>query len=98
MNKNSTNDNLYIGDEIDLFDMINVLYQKKLFISLFTLIFGIVSIFIALSIPNKYTSDVHLSLAIEASKTSSLVSRYGGLASMAGIDLQRVNLQKKILL
>lgn len=97
MNKNSTNDNLYIGDEIDLFDMINVLYQKKLFISLFTLIFGIVSIFIALSIPNKYTSDVHLSLAIEASKTSSLVSRYGGLASMAGIDLPEGESSKKDL-
>ena len=41
---------------------------------------------------------MHLSLAIEASKTSSLVSRYGGLASMAGIDLPEGESSKDLAL
>lgn len=97
MNISSQNDGLFIDSEIDLFDLIKILYKRKLFISIFVFIFGLSSIFIALSIPNKYTSDIHLSSAIETSKTSNLVSKYGGLASMAGINLPEGESSKKDL-
>ena len=66
----------------------------KLIISI-TSIFGIVSIFIALSIPNQYTSQVLLSPTFETSQTSRLLDQYGSFASMAGIDLPKGQASKK---
>ena len=97
MNITVKDDELFVDDEIDLFDLIKILFNHKFFILITVFIFGLSSILIALSIPNKYTSDIHLSLAIETSQTSSLMNKYGGLASMAGIDLPEGEASKKDL-
>tara|TARA_B100002051_G_scaffold125855_1_gene119769 strand:- start:38345 stop:39319 length:975 start_codon:yes stop_codon:yes gene_type:complete len=71
--------------------------RKKWTILFITLIFAISSVFYSLSIKNTYTSTTILFPKAANSATSSLISQYGGLARMAGIDLpegQSSNLER----
>lgn len=72
-------------DEIDLLQLIEVLWKKKIFIILVTSIFAIFSVFYALSLKNIYKSEaiVH----IPESEGGETLSGIGGLASMAGINI-----------
>ena len=67
------------------------IWKLRLRIILITFAFGVLSVFIALSVPNKYKSSVLLSVvdqnSSEISSISSLASQYGGIASLAGINL-----------
>ena len=73
--------------DIDLKIIFNVLWKNKLIILLITIFFGVGSIFYALSLPNIYTSSALLQLKSDEGNSSSLGSRYGGLASLAGVSL-----------
>ena len=79
----------HADDEIDLRELIQVLWDGKVWIGLVTGVAAVVSIAVALSMPNVYKST-----AILAPKSgdgtgglSRLASQYGGLASLAGINL-----------
>ncbi|MUH71353.1 Wzz/FepE/Etk N-terminal domain-containing protein [Psychrosphaera haliotis] len=76
-------------DEIDLRQLFSVIWKGKFKIMGIALIFVVVSVFYALSLPNIYTSTLKLVPAQQESEggLSSLASKYGGLASMAGINL-----------
>ncbi len=67
------------------------IWKLRLRIILITFAFGVLSVFIALNVPNKYKSSVLLSVvdqnSSEISSISSLASQYGGIASLAGINL-----------
>ena len=76
-------------DEIDLAKLFGVIWEGKVKIILISAIFAIASVFYALSLPNIYTSTLKLVPTNQDSEggLSSLAAKYGGLASMAGINL-----------
>ena len=62
-----------------------------------TFFFAMVSIIIALSIQNKYTSSSLVKIVNsdeQSSNASSLLSSYGGLASLSGIDISSLSDEK----
>ncbi|MDR8524434.1 Wzz/FepE/Etk N-terminal domain-containing protein [Shewanella fidelis] len=76
-------------DEIDLRELFSVIWQGKWLIIAITAVFAIGSVIFALSQPNTYKSQALLAPASEEQSAglSGLASQFGGLASMAGINL-----------
>jgi uncharacterized protein involved in exopolysaccharide biosynthesis len=74
--------------EIDFGEIFSVLWAGKKVVVSLSFIAGLMSIIFALSIPNTYTASTLLSPAEQSSGgLSSLMSQYGGLASLAGLSL-----------
>lgn len=87
---NNTQDNKYtdpdiLDSEIDLLDLLNVIWQGKSLILILTSLITIFTAVYSLNIPNFYKSESIL----VSSDTNDLknFSQYSGLASMAGINL-----------
>lgn len=85
---------LYAGvsegsDEIDLVELWNAIWAGKWLIIAVTSVFALASILYALSLPNEYKSTVLLAPASSSSSSSlsKLAGQFGGLASLAGINL-----------
>ena len=76
-------------DEIDLGELVLALWKGKWLIICITAIFSVTSVFYALSVPDEYKSTVLLAPASSSggSGLSKLAGQYGGLASLAGINL-----------
>jgi uncharacterized protein involved in exopolysaccharide biosynthesis len=76
-------------DEIDLRELASAIWQGKWLIICITAIFSVASVFYALSVPDEYKSTVLLAPASSSggSGLSKLAGQYGGLASLAGINL-----------
>ena len=75
-------------DEIDLKELFMVLWAGKWLVMGVTAIAAIVSVVVALMLPNIYTSSALLAPAESTSGgMSSLMKQYGGLASLAGVSL-----------
>ncbi|MGO4891646.1 Wzz/FepE/Etk N-terminal domain-containing protein [Flavobacterium sp. W21_SRS_FM6] len=83
--QNSDADN----DEIDFRKLWNVIWSGKWIIIGVTAIFTIASIFYALSLPNIYKSEALLAPANSEQQggLGALASQFGGLASLAGVNL-----------
>jgi uncharacterized protein involved in exopolysaccharide biosynthesis len=81
--------NMHKDDEIDLRELASVIWQGKWIIICITAIFSVASVFYALSVPDEYKSTVLLAPASSSggSALSNLAGQYGGLASLAGINL-----------
>lgn len=78
----------YLSNEIDLRELIVVLWSGKWLISAMTSVGAIVSITVALSLPNIYTANALLAPAESSGGgLSGLMKQYGGLASLAGVSL-----------
>ena len=82
----TTNQTVY-DDEIDLLELLRVLFNHKLSILLWTLVFGVGAFVIAITTPNTYQADVLVSSSQGGRMGPALAGQYGGLAAMAGIDL-----------
>ena len=83
-------DNKYLlnaQDSIDVIKKINILWNRKFFIFSITSILSILSIIIALYIPNIYQSKAILAPVNNEGSNPLSASRYGAVASMAGISL-----------
>ena len=78
-----------VGDEIDLRELWNVLWNGKWLIMAVTFVFAIASVLYALSLPNIYKSEVLLAPAEENSGggLAGKMGQLGGLASLAGVNL-----------
>ncbi|MDB4453446.1 Wzz/FepE/Etk N-terminal domain-containing protein [Pseudomonadales bacterium] len=78
-----------VDDEIDLRELWNALWEGKTQIAAITSVFAIASIVIALMLPNIYRSEALLAPAAESEGggLAALAGQFGGLASMAGINL-----------
>jgi len=78
-----------VNDEIDLSEVFTAIWKAKLEIVLITGFAIIVGVVFALNQPNVYRSDALLAPAESSSggKLSSLAGQLGGIASMAGINL-----------
>jgi uncharacterized protein involved in exopolysaccharide biosynthesis len=76
-------------DEIDLRELFRVLWAGKWLIGAITVAAAIVSIIVALMLPNIYRAEALLAPNDQegAGGLSALASQYGGLASLAGINL-----------
>ena len=76
-------------DEIDLRELWNALWQGKVTIIAITSVFAIAAVIIALMLPNIYRSEALLAPAEESQGggLSALAGQFGGLASIAGINL-----------
>ena len=84
-------------DEIHLRELIKVLWQGKLWIIGTTFIAAIISVAIALWLPNIYRAEALLATDEGGGGLSSLASQYGGLASLAGIQLPAGESSKKTI-
>lgn len=78
-----------MDDEIDLRELVSAIWQGKWIIVCITAIFAVSSVFYALSIPDEYKATALLAPASSSgsSSLSKLAGQYGGLASLAGINL-----------
>tara|TARA_B100002019_G_C21196499_1_gene561698 strand:+ start:73 stop:978 length:906 start_codon:yes stop_codon:yes gene_type:complete len=76
-----------IEKDLSLKDFMALLWNKKLFIFVFSLFFAIFSIIYALSIPNKYTSSALLIPNQSEASNAGMLSQLSGMASLAGISL-----------
>ncbi|MFH0288655.1 Wzz/FepE/Etk N-terminal domain-containing protein [Vibrio owensii] len=77
------------GGEIDLRDMLTVLWQEKWTIVVTTLVFAISSVLYATSLPNIYKADALLA-PTESSENGGLAKmagQFSGLAAIAGVNL-----------
>ena len=76
-------------DEIDLSELFSVIWQGKWLIIAITAVFAIGSVVFAIMQPNIYKSEVLLAPAAEeqGGGLSALASQFGGLASLAGVNL-----------
>ncbi|MEK6749107.1 MAG: Wzz/FepE/Etk N-terminal domain-containing protein [Pseudomonadota bacterium] len=79
-------------DEINLLDLWRVLVDAKWLIAALTLISSAVAVYMALTTPAVFRADAILAPADQDPKggmMSSLAGQFGGLASLAGLDLGR---------
>lgn len=78
-----------IDDEIDLAELWSAIYKRKKLILITSFSLALIMAIVAIIMENKYQADVLLAPATTESGNglSGLASQYGGLASMAGIDL-----------
>tara|TARA_A100001234_G_scaffold129864_1_gene113882 strand:+ start:10899 stop:11828 length:930 start_codon:yes stop_codon:yes gene_type:complete len=76
------NINNHYDDAVDLKEILQILFNKKILIGFLTLFFAIVSVFAAISMSDVYKSS---SLLAPTSQDESLSSSLGGLSSLAGI-------------
>ncbi|WP_406667095.1 Wzz/FepE/Etk N-terminal domain-containing protein [Gallaecimonas sp. GXIMD1310] len=76
-------------DEIDLRELFSAIWAGKWLIAAVTTVFAVAAVVIALYLPNIYKSDVLLAPASNQEKSglAGLASQFGGLASLAGINL-----------
>lgn len=76
-------------DEIDLRELFAVIWQGKWLIIAITAVFAIASVAFAILQPNIYKSEALLAPASEeqGGGLSALASQFGGLASLAGVNL-----------
>ncbi len=81
----------YPDDEIDLKELFMVLWGGKWLISTITSVAAVISVVVALSLPNIYTASALLAPAESSGGgLSGLMKQYGGLASLAGVGLPGV--------
>ena len=80
-------------DELDILGLFSMLWDGKVWISAMTAAAAIISVLVALWLPNIYESKALLAPKSEGSSggLSRLAAQYGGLASLAGINLSDVS-------
>jgi uncharacterized protein involved in exopolysaccharide biosynthesis len=77
-----------LDDEIDLKELVMVLWAGKWLISAMTGLAASISVVVALSLPNIYTASALLAPAESSGGgISGLMKQYGGLASLAGVSI-----------
>lgn len=90
MNENNNSNSL--DNEIDLAELFSIIWNKKLFISIFTSIAALISVLYALYLPNIYTSSSLLAPTTEDNSLSSQLGNFSGLAGLAGVSLPAGNI------
>jgi uncharacterized protein involved in exopolysaccharide biosynthesis len=78
------------GSEIDLVQVARVLRKRKLLVSMFGIVFGLAAATYSLLATPVYRAEAVITDARDGSMgaAASLASQFGGLASLAGIDLK----------
>ncbi|MGE6133681.1 Wzz/FepE/Etk N-terminal domain-containing protein [Aeromonas hydrophila] len=78
-------------DEIDLRELFAALWRGKWWIVASTLIGAVIAIMVAISLPNIYRSEALLAPSAEqqGGGLAAMAAQFGGLASLAGVNLSR---------
>jgi uncharacterized protein involved in exopolysaccharide biosynthesis len=87
----------YQDEEIDLKELFGVIWAGKLLIVGVTSIFAVLAVVYALLQPNIYRSEALLAPVQAGDSASSLASKFGGLASLAGVSLPAGSMDKTSL-
>lgn len=89
MQNNEFSKNNLQHDEINIQELISIVWQGKLVIFIVTTLFAVCSVFYAIHQPNIYKSEALLAPAEEnkAGGLSALAGQFGGLASLAGVNI-----------
>ena len=74
-------------DEIDLKELFTTIWAGKTLIIAVTSVFAVLAVIYALMQPNIYRSEALLAPVQAGDSASSLASKFGGLASLAGVNL-----------
>jgi LPS O-antigen subunit length determinant protein (WzzB/FepE family) len=74
-------------DEIDIGNIVEIILKEKIKLAVITSIFAISTVFLALSLPNIYTSQAMLAPANAKPSMSSSLSGMSSLAGLAGINI-----------
>ena len=82
-------------DEIDLFELVQNLWEDKWLISAITSAAAVISVLVALWLPNIYQASTLLRPQSAEGGIGGLARQYGGLASLAGISLPSGDGQSK---
>ena len=77
----------YQDDEIDLKELFMALWAEKIRIVVVTAVFAIGAVIFAIMQPNIYRSEALLAPVQAGDGAGALASRFGGLASLAGVSL-----------
>ncbi len=72
------------NDEIDLLELLQTVWNSRRTVIKFTLIFALIGLFIAIFSPKQYTATT---IMVPQTSKSKIGGRLGGLAAMAGINL-----------
>ena len=80
-------------EDIDLNEVLKVIWNSKLLLFLSSSIFFVGAVVYSLSLPNIYRSEALLSPTSQENTMSSTARTYGGIASLAGINLVAQNNQ-----
>jgi len=75
-------------DEIDLRKLFDAIWDGKWIIVASATILSIIAVIISISLPNVYKSEALLSPVVSEAGAGQAMSNIGGLASLAGINLQ----------
>tara|TARA_A100001234_G_C12606096_1_gene377215 strand:+ start:114 stop:1022 length:909 start_codon:yes stop_codon:yes gene_type:complete len=75
-----------IGD-IDIRELISILWKGKFIITSFIILTSIIGLIVAFQLPNFYKSEALLAPAQPSSGLNRTMQNYSGLASLAGLDL-----------
>ena len=86
---NASMQNNIADDEIDLRELFTAIWQGKWIIIAITTLFAVASVFYAIKQPNIYKSEALLAPAEQdkAGGLGALAGQFGGLASLAGVNL-----------
>lgn len=87
----ATNQTISADDEIDLRELFAILWKGKWIIIAITFVFAVGSVLYALSLPNIYQAEAKLAPTKESQDggLGAMAGQLGGLASLAGINMPR---------
>jgi len=91
--ENNTNNN----QDINISELIRILFLNKLLVISITLIFLVSSLIYAETLAYKYASTALAVPVEDSSDINNLASQYGGLASLAGVSLPAVSVDKSAI-
>lgn len=83
----------YHDDEIDLLELLSVIFKGKIIIALITFLCSIVALIYSLSLPNIYKSEALLVPSESNYSSSSNIESYNGISQLAGINFSSQNAQ-----
>ena len=87
INNEVFNEDSNVVNEIDLFQIISELWNKKFLISSITSTFALLSVLYALYLPNIFTSSALLAPADDNNTNSGMMGQFSSVASLAGISI-----------
>jgi len=96
-NPKQTSERTVADDEIDLRELFTAIWQGKWVVIAITTLFAVASVFYAINQPNIYKSEALLAPAEEqqGGGLGALAGQFGGLASLAGVNLGGGNTSNK---
>jgi len=97
--RNQEGKSLDARDEIDLREMFEIAWQNKWMIVALTTVFAVASFFYAKSLPNIYKAEAVLAPSVESQGggIAALAGKFGGFASLAGVNLGQNGSDKTVI-